>query len=143
MKHFLISKRNGEFSVRELSKPPSRVIGAVVVIERETAPAPEELKDLFAANLKPPIPDSVSFGQAHAAMRLTPHGEGTVLDQVETIIDQARLSALPEHVILTSFWDAKSDFYRDSPSVLSLSSQIGLTPAQVDDLFRLAASFNV
>lgn len=91
---------------------------------------------------KPAAPRSVTFGQAHAAMRLTPLGEGTVLDAVEAMIAAARQSTEVNHVVLTSFWDAKSNLLRTSPSVVALGAQLGFTDEQIDAIFILAASFN-
>jgi hypothetical protein len=37
-------------------------------------------------------------------------------------------------------WSDATAFTRDSPTIADLSAQLGLTPAQVDDLFTIAAT---
>lgn len=90
----------------------------------------------------PVVPSEITFGQAHAAMRMTPHGEGTVLDAVQAVIDSLRGSNEPAHIVVTSFWDARSNMLRNSPSVVALGAQLGLTDALIDQLFTLAHTLN-
>jgi hypothetical protein len=72
------------------------------------------------------VPDSVTPFQAKAALL-----QAGLLDAVLAAIAAApRISQLA--------WAEATEFRRNSPTVLSLASTLGLTGAQLDDLFRAA-----
>jgi hypothetical protein len=78
----------------------------------------------------PVIPQTVSRFQARAALHLSGH-----LSQVETII------ASPQTDMLTKLaWQDAQEFRRDSPTLLTLATALGLTDVALDALFVQAAT---
>lgn len=77
-----------------------------------------------------PVPESVSAFQAKAALMLA-----GILPQVEATIAQA-------DAFTQLAWAEALTFRRDSPAIAALSAALGLTSAQVDDLFRTAATIS-
>ncbi len=85
----------------------------------------------------PPVPQSVSRYQGREAMRRTAYGDGTLLEAVEALI------AAPETPQLyKDAWNDIQTFQRNSPMLLALAAQLGITD-QLDDLFILADSIHV
>jgi hypothetical protein len=80
-----------------------------------------------------PVPPVVSRFQARAAMMLTPHGEGTLLEAVT-----AAVAAADPMVQLA--WAEAVEWQRASPAINGLGAGLGLTAEDLDDLFRLAAT---
>lgn len=80
------------------------------------------------APLAPPVPISVTPRQAQLAL----HAAG-LLDDVEAAVDAADRP-------IQIAWRAATEYRRDDPVVAALGSAIGLSAAQVDDLFRVAAT---
>ena len=78
-----------------------------------------------------PVPTSVSPAQARLALL----GAG-LLEQVETIVAAADV---PTKIA----WNNASVIERNSPTVVALSGALGLTDAQLDDLFTTAAAIRV
>jgi hypothetical protein len=78
--------------------------------------------------LPPSVPFSVTPFQAKAALL----GAG-LLPAVEAAI----AAASP---IAQLAWSDATAFTRDSPTIAALSAQLGLTPAQVDELFITASA---
>lgn len=75
-----------------------------------------------------PIPLSVSRFQARAALQLA-----GLLDDAEAAIAQANpLSRIA--------WEHANVYRRDSPTVISIGQQLGLSEADIDELFKTAAS---
>lgn len=75
----------------------------------------------------PPVPSSVPAVNAKLALAQTGH-----LSTVKAIIAQADEAA-------QIWWEAATVFQRDHPMVVNFGAALGLTSAQIDDLFRLAA----
>ena len=75
----------------------------------------------------PPVPPSVSRFQARAALHLA---------GLLTAAEAAVASAGP---MVQIAWADAQEFRRDSPTIATLAASIGLTEAQIDDLFREAA----
>lgn len=76
-----------------------------------------------------PVPQSVSMFQARTALR-----RAGLLAAVEATV---AASGDPE---IQDAWEYATEFPRTSPTIAALAAQIGLTDAQVDDLFRVAAT---
>ena len=75
-----------------------------------------------------PVPASVSRFQARAALQLA-----GLLDDAEAAIAQANpLSRIA--------WEHANVYRRDSPTVISIGHQLGLSDADMDELFKTAAS---
>jgi AraC-like DNA-binding protein len=88
-----------------------------------------EHPDAPATPQPPQIPQVVSRFQARAALHLA-----GLLDDVEAMM------ALPETPALAKLaWADAQEFKRNSPTVLAMSSALGMTEAQLDDLFTAAA----
>lgn len=77
----------------------------------------------------PPIPSIVSPYQARAAL-----ADIGLLDDVEALMANP---ATPKKAKLA--WTHAQEFRRDSPTVLAMSAQLGLTEEQLDALFIAAA----
>ena len=75
----------------------------------------------------------VSPRQARLAMARTPYGDGTLLDAVRGAIDAA-----PIEVQLA--WEYSVEWRRDDPAIAQIGAGLGLSDAQIDDLFRDAAA---
>jgi hypothetical protein len=88
-----------------------------------------EYPDAPATPQPPQIPQVVSRFQARAALHLA-----GLLDDVETMM------AAPETPMLAKLaWADAQEFKRTSPSLLGIAGAIGLTDAQLDNLFTAAA----
>jgi len=75
-----------------------------------------------------PVPLSVTRFQARAALHLA-----GLLDDAEAAIAQANpLSRIA--------WEHANVYRRDSPTVISIGQQLGLSEADMDELFKTAAS---
>jgi len=75
-----------------------------------------------------PIPLSVTRFQARAALHLA-----GLLDDAEAAIAQA-------HPLSRIAWEHAHVYRRDSPTVISIGQQLGLSEADMDELFKTAAS---
>lgn len=78
---------------------------------------------------EPPVPASVSPRQASLALLAA-----GLLDTVESAV-----AAAPKAVQID--WQRATEIRRDNPTLAAVSAQLGLTDAQVNDLFRAAAQF--
>jgi len=88
-----------------------------------------------------PVPKKITSWQARAALKLTPMGEGTLFDAVESAI-----AALPEDnqkIVIQTAWENNANFERNAPTIIALSEAIGMTSEQVDELFILGNSLSV
>lgn len=81
----------------------------------------------------PPPPLTVTPWQARTAL-----AQQGLLDDIEALIDSLGPSN-PAHIA----WHYAERIRRDSPLIAALQSQIGLTDAQLDDLFALAKSLSL
>jgi hypothetical protein len=97
---------------------PSAYVIADGVLERNGVPV----------EIVPPIPASVSPLQARKALR-----QAGVLALVA-----AALEAADEET--QEAWEYATEIRRDNPLVCGVASSVGMTHAQVDDLFRLAGT---
>ena len=75
-----------------------------------------------------PIPPSVTRFQARAALHLA-----GLLDDAEAAIAQA-------HPLSRIAWEHAHVYRRDSPTLISIGQQLGLSEADMDELFKTAAS---
>jgi len=77
----------------------------------------------------PPIPSSVTRFQALAIL-----AAGGYLDTVRTYI-----ATLDQNNVQRLAWENATDWERSSPTLNALATMLGLTDAQVDELFIAAA----
>jgi len=77
----------------------------------------------------PPIPSSVTRFQALATL-----AAGGYLDTVRTYI-----ATLDQNNVQRLAWENAADWERSSPTLNALAQMLGLTDAQVDELFVAAA----
>lgn len=106
--------------------------------------ATQGLKDAVAVVLhahdpekpaKAPVPQVVSRFQGREAMHRTGHGDGTVFDAVEALLSDSATPAMYRRA-----WNDLQEFRRDSEMLAAIAGMLGLSSAQIDALFILAAS---
>jgi hypothetical protein len=78
-----------------------------------------------------PVPQTVSRFQARAALHLA----GKLTD-AEAAVE----AAAAENPLIAMAWREAVEFKRTSPALNALAEAIGMTPEDVDNLFRLAAT---
>lgn len=87
----------------------------------------------------PAAPQIISRMQAQLELHATasPTNAGkTLLDDVNTAL------AASTDPTLEIYWNTATDFHRDHPKLTALATSMGLTSAQVDDLFITAAQLS-
>lgn len=84
-------------------------------------PAPPEVVDPPA-----PVPQSVSRFRARAVMQMA-----GILEAADAVVAEM-------HPLTRIAWTDAAYFRRDSPILISVAQQLGLSNAQVDDFFRQA-----
>lgn len=101
----------------------------------------EELGDWVRTPIPLPVPQEITAWQASAALKLTPLGNDTLYDAVVAAF--AAMPDSPEKVVAQTAFEKDAKFVRASPTIASIATALGLTSAQVDDLFRLGDSLSV
>jgi hypothetical protein len=82
-----------------------------------------------------PVPDSLANWRVKAVLDmqgLTPTVDAAVAGMPDGL----------EKIVISRAWNGNGDVLRHSPTVTSFMAILGLTDEQVDDMFRLAATFN-
>lgn len=92
---------------------------------------PTDAEIAAAMALPPPVPSGVSPLQARKALR-----QSGLLDAVNAAVATAEAA----HPGVTDAWQYASVVERTDPFVVTLGAQLNLTPADLDNLFRLAAT---
>jgi hypothetical protein len=95
----------------------------------------DEVGDFIKTTIVPPVPESLANWRVKAVLDM----------QGLTATVDAAIAALPdspEKIVISRAWSGNGDVFRNSPTVTSFMAILGLTDAQVDDMFRLAATFN-
>ncbi|WP_447578286.1 hypothetical protein [Achromobacter kerstersii] len=82
-----------------------------------------------------PVPMVVSRFQGREAMWQTPHGDTTLFEAAEAVLADPATPAMYRRA-----WDDLQEFRRDSEMLAAIAGMLGLTAAQIDALFILAAS---
>jgi hypothetical protein len=82
-----------------------------------------------------PVPESLANWRVKAVLDM--QGLTTTVDAAI-----AALPDSPEKIVISRAWNGNGDVFRHSPTVTSFMSILSLSDAQVDDMFRLAATFN-
>jgi hypothetical protein len=95
----------------------------------------DEAGDFIKTTIVPPVPESLANWRVKAVLDM----QGLTAT-VDTAI--AALPDSPEKIVISRAWNGNGDVFRNSPTVTSFMSILSLTDAQVDDMFRLAATFN-
>jgi hypothetical protein len=88
-----------------------------------------------AAQSTPSVPQTLANWRVKAVLDmqgLTP----TIDAAIDSMPDS------PEKIVISRAWYGNGDVQRDSPTVSSFMAILNLTGAQVDDMFRIAATFN-
>lgn len=83
----------------------------------------------------PSVPMVVSRFQGREAMWQTPHGEVSLFEAAEAVLADPATPAMYRRA-----WDDLQEFRRDSEMLAAIAGMLGLTAAQIDALFILAAS---
>lgn len=103
------------------------------------APQYQALMDEVAATYVPPppeppqVPTSVSPRQIRQALNRVTYGAGTLRDAVEAAV------AAGSHDT-KDWWEFATEFRRDNPEVLAMGQGLGVSAAQMDELWILAGS---
>lgn len=123
----------------ELITPPETVPGWHCIIRSESLPEsarpylvtePTDIEPVPAGGLlKPDVPQVVSRFQARAALHLA-----GLLEQVEALMRDPETDVIAK----LAWWDAQ-EFRRQSPTIAAMAKALGLTDAQIDELFIAAA----
>ena len=108
-----------------------------------------------------PVPAVISRSQALMALRLTPSpispAPATLYDDISGYIQSldltlpnpaepdyaANLVAYQQNIMVYTAWNEEHNFERTSPAINGIGATLGLTSAQLDDLFRQADALNV
>lgn len=116
----------------------ARPDGQVEARPANGVPSPEDVEaDLANPPAPAPAPVPAHVGPAHlriAMRRLHGITAGQVYAAISAIPDQAAQDDARD------LWDYATEIRRDHPLVASFAAAFALTPAQVDDTFRLAAT---
>jgi len=83
----------------------------------------------------PPVPQFVSRFQGREAMWQTPHGDTTLFEAAEVVLADPDTPAMYQRA-----WNDLQEFRRDSEMLAAIAGMLGLSSAQIDALFILAAS---
>ena len=89
--------------------------------------------DQHTQAVKPPVPQSVTRRQARQALLLA-----GLLDNVQPAIDA--IEDPTQRGLMQIEWADSQEFQRHRPALLGLAAALGLTSAQIDQLFITAAS---
>lgn len=82
-----------------------------------------------------PVPNVVSRFQGREAMWQTRHGDTTLFEAAEAVLADPATLAMYRRA-----WDDLQEFRRDSEMLAAVAGMLGLSSAQIDALFILAAS---
>lgn len=102
--------------------------------QQERDATPEEVADIEARKTAPaPVPEAVTRRQAKQALAI--NGKlSLVQPAIDAIADPA------QKALIQIEWDDSQEFQRNRYSVIAIGTAIGLNSAQLDDLFRTAAT---
>lgn len=81
------------------------------------------------------VPNVVSRFQGREAMWLTTHGQMSLFEAAEAVLADPATPAMYRRA-----WDDLQEFRRDSEMLAAVAGMLGLSSAQIDALFILAAS---
>ena len=107
-------------------------------IVQRSYPVLDKTADEIEADRIAAVPNSVSMRQGRLAMLMTPYAGGTLLDVIEAMLNGISDPAVQRAAKID--WEYAQEIHRDFPLVQQLTSQLGLTERQIDDLFTLAGS---
>ncbi|WP_208748135.1 hypothetical protein [Achromobacter agilis] len=82
-------------------------------------------------------PEVVSRFQGREALWQTPHGDGTLFEAAEAIINGPETPAMYRRA-----WADLQEFRRDSEMLAAIAQLLDLTTSDLDNLFVLAASIS-
>lgn len=105
----------------------------------DDAPQYQVLMDEVAATYVPPppepphVPTSVSPRQIRQALNRVTYGAGTLRDAVEAAVAAGSQDT-------KDWWEFATEFRRDNPEVLAMGQGLGVSAAQMDELWILAGS---
>ena len=87
------------------------------------------------------VPNSISAWQAEAALKLTPHADGTLYDAVHIALNA--MEDGQSKVIAQTAFSKGANFIRTSPTIARIALELNLSDIDVDTLFVLGGSFGV
>ena len=105
----------------------------------------EEFNEWRLQNPEPPqvisVPQSVGSGQIRAALIVSgvANSDDALSATIEAALDQ--ISDPAQKQIAITLWRNASEFRRDNQFITMAQIMLGMTNEQIDDLFRLAATF--
>ncbi|WP_312993958.1 hypothetical protein [Achromobacter animicus] len=83
----------------------------------------------------PNVPAVVSRFQGREAMHRTPHGDGSLFDATEAVLEHPDTPPMYRRA-----WDDLQEFHFDSEMLIALATALGLTEQDRKNLFILAGS---
>ncbi|WAI82534.1 MULTISPECIES: hypothetical protein [Achromobacter] len=121
----------------EFSWSPDGAINYNDSVPQETRAAVQAVFDAHDPETPAPplVPQVVSRFQGREAMWQTPHGDTTLFEAAEVVLADPATPAMYRRA-----WDDLQEFRRDSEMLAAVAGVLGLTAAQIDALFILAAS---
>jgi hypothetical protein len=126
-----------------VTTPDGRTIG--IPAADPAAPLTAEALAAHLANPQPPavaVPAEVGAGQIRAAMIAI--GIAADVDALDALIAtslEQNIANATERAVALALWRHAGAFKRDNAFVLTAATALGKTSAEIDDLFRLAATF--
>jgi hypothetical protein len=107
---------------------PFSVVGQGDVVDADTVTFPLPIP------VPEPVPSEVSNAQAREALIRSGISIASVNAALAAIADPV------EREVAVTQWEYRTTIRRDAKLVVSMAGAMNLTPSQVDDLFRLAAT---
>jgi hypothetical protein len=107
---------------------PFSVVGQGDVVDADTVTFPLPIP------VPEPVPSEVSNAQAREALIRSGISIASVNAALAAIADPV------EREVAVTQWEYRTSIRRDADLVVSMAGAMNLTPSQVDDLFRLAAT---
>lgn len=123
-----INSTNSEL-IENIPNPPDTFLGRAYTYDTEWHIIDQEVIDAFKLINRPPVPQSITPLQAKLQLL-----EMELLDEVEAMVATDRKISL--------YWNEALEIRRDHATLLAMVGALGLTDAQVDEMFIEASKLS-
>jgi hypothetical protein len=140
-KYHLIKSGVVENTVEWAAEPPAETYPGYTVIEATTGgPGWSWNGSTLSPPAAPamPVPREITNAQARYILRRTSTATAGV-----TLFDAVDATAKAQGGDLLDFWEYANVLNRNSPAILELAGEMGITSGQLDDLFRAAGGVQI